>query len=272
MHDSVRFAGQAGLSCLYHYQDFDPRGFVDSDRLADVLGNHRIFCSNPRNFNDPWDCKPYFNLEALDDPSIMAATAETLISTRIDGPNAVEIDQRLRSDPAFLKSVMRDFSEQQASFIPGRWGLYCLTSDPCSTLMWSHYSRNHRGICLEFAVNKNRFTLAHRVRYQKEYPRLLLFDDESRLSILTVKSDDWTYEKEFRLVCPRYTNVKDHPLCLDGDYLSIDALDLKSIILGCQITPEAERKVLDLVAGHAAHVEIQRAVRSADKYRLVLRK
>jgi hypothetical protein len=180
------------------------------------------------------------------------------------------MDEMLRKNPAFLKQAMKQFSEYQAAFIPGRWGLYCLTSDPCSTLMWSHYSRNHRGICLEFAVIKTKFTLAHRVHYQKEYPRLLLYDDESRLSILVVKSDDWSYESEFRLICPRQTDIKNHPLQLSGDYLPIGAGDLTSIVLGCQTSTEAEQKIKKLVADHAPHITIRHAVRSPNKYRLVL--
>lgn len=270
MNDSARYAGRAGIASLYHYQDFNPATSVDSDRLIDVLNNNRIFCSDPRSFNDPWDCKPYFNLDALDEPAIMSATAEALISTRTGGLDAARIDEQLRTNSTFLKSAMKLFSEHQAAYIPSRWGLYCLTSDPCSTLMWSHYSGHHRGICLEFAVSNSKFALAYRVHYEKEYPRILLFDEKSSLNILVIKSDDWAYEDEFRLICPRYTDVKNHPLQLNGSYLSIGVKDLKSIILGCQISPEAERQIRDIVTGHAPTVAVRNAMRSPDKYRLVL--
>ena len=257
-------------SSLFHYQDFDPANSVHSERLADVLCNNRIFCSDPRSFNDPCDCKPYFNLDALDDPAIRSATVESLISTRIASPDTPQIDELLRKDTAFLKWAMQYFSQQWSAIIPERWAFYCLTSDPCSTLMWSHYSRSHRGICLEFAVNRNKFGLALRVRYQRKYPRLLLFEEQWRRSILIVKSDDWEYEKEFRLICPRLMDVKDHPLQLAGNYLSISRDDLKSIILGCQVGSEAERKIRKLVADYAPHVKIRHAVRLPDKYRLIL--
>jgi Protein of unknown function (DUF2971) len=270
MNDPIGSAGKARTPSLFHYQDFNPANPVHSERLMDILENIRIFCSDPRSFNDPWDCKPFFDLDALDDPAIMSATAESLISTRIAGPDTPRIDELLRKDASFLKWAMKGFSQRWAAFIPERWGLYCLTSDPCSTLMWSHYSRNHRGICLEFAVNRNKFALAQRVRYQKEYPRLLLFDEESRLSILIVKSDDWEYEKEFRLICPRSTDVKDHPLQLAGSHLPIGRDDLKSIILGCQVDSEAEREISKLVADYAPHVKIRHAVRSPHRYRLIL--
>src|SRR5579863_772159 len=45
MDDSIRFAGQAGISSLYRYQDF-PAG-PSCCRLVDILRNHRVYCSDP---------------------------------------------------------------------------------------------------------------------------------------------------------------------------------------------------------------------------------
>ena len=149
MDDSVRTAGPAGISSLYHYQDFQPG--PHANRLADILQNHRIYCPNPASFNDPWDCKPYFDPDLLDDPVNQAGTAEFLIAGQTGGPKGDEVDQTLRTDVAFLKRAIQQFSECQIDFIPSRWGVYCLSPDPCITLMWSHHSRNHKGICLEFA-------------------------------------------------------------------------------------------------------------------------
>ena len=75
---------------------------------------------------------------------------------------------------------------------------------------------------------------------------------------------------EFRLICPRYTDIKNHPLQLKESYLSIGVDDLKSIILGCQISPEAEREINELVTDHAPNVAVRHAIRSPDKYRLLL--
>lgn len=51
-----------GHRTLYHWQRFD------ESRLADLLSTQRIYCSSPRAFNDPWDCKPHFNSDVLSDP------------------------------------------------------------------------------------------------------------------------------------------------------------------------------------------------------------
>jgi Protein of unknown function (DUF2971) len=270
MDDSIRIAGQTGFSSLYHYQDFDLTPAFHVDRLVDILRNHRIYCSNPADFNDPWDCKPYFDPALLDDPINRAATAESLIATQRGGPKGNKTDHLLRTNPAVLKSAIQRFSEFQVDFIAKRWGVYCLSPDPCLTLMWSHYSRDHRGICLEFALDNSKFRAAQRVRYQKEYPPLLLHESESRLSMLLIKSDVWDYEQEFRLICPRFTDVKDNPLIMDGNYLSLGPNDLKSIIVGCQANDETIKAVKTLVKEHAPGVAVRQAKRAPNKYRLVI--
>jgi hypothetical protein len=263
MNNSSQVAGQLGLGSLYHYQNFNLEGEEDHvERLADILKNHRIWCSNPATFNDPWDCKPYFDPGFLNDPQARAATAEVLISTRKGGTELNRIDDQLRTDPEFLKNTMRQFSAELVTFIASRWGVYCLSADPCHTLMWSHYAREHKGICLEFAVAGTKFSLARQVRYQKEYPALLLHDPDSTDQMLRVKSDDWIYEREFRLICPRFTDVRHHPLLMDGNYLQIGPNDLLSIILGCQIDNDTKAQIKMLVTRHAPDVRVREAPRS----------
>jgi Protein of unknown function (DUF2971) len=268
MDDSIQIAGQAGISSLYHYQDFQPG--LHADRLVDILRNHRIYCSNPADFNDPWDCKPYFDPALLNDPANHAATAESLIATQRGGPKGNTTDHLLRTNPAFLKNAIHRFSEFQADFITKRWGVYCLSPDPCLTLMWSHYSRNHRGICLEFALDSSKVRAAQKVRYQKGYPPLLLHESESRLNMLLIKSDVWAYEQEFRLICPRYRDMENHPLMMDGNYLSLGAHDLKSVIVGCQADDVTTKALKTLVEEHAPTVAFRQAKRTPNKYRLVI--
>jgi hypothetical protein len=268
MDSFPRSAGQVGIPALYHYQDFDAG--VHADRLRDILKNQRIYCSNPDAFNDPWDGKPYFDPALLDDPAACAATAEMLISTRTGGSELNHIDARLRTDPKYLKTAMHQFSTGMFNFIPSRWGVYCLSPDPGLPLMWSHYSRNHKGICLEFTVPNTRFKGALQVRYQKDYPALLLHDPDAHMKMLLVKSDDWMYEQEFRLICPRFTDVKESPFILDGNYLQIGPTDLTSIILGCQAGDEAAQTVRALVNDHAPHVKVRQAIRALNEYSIVI--
>lgn len=271
MGASLRSAGQLSLKRLYHYQDFDLSSRDDHvGWLTDILRNHRVWCSSPATFNDPWDGKPYFDPASLDDAETRAATAEALISTRTGGPELNGIDERLRTDHEFLKAAIHDFSVQMFSFVARRWGVYCVCPDPCLTLMWSHYARDHKGICLEFAVADTKFQGAMQVQYASDYPPFLLHEPDSYLRMLLVKSDDWRHENEFRLICPRFTDVKDSPFVMDGDYLQIGSGALEGIILGCQIDGDACRKVQELVNDYAPSVRVRRVQRALNRYRLIL--
>jgi len=268
---AVQFAGSLKIPQLYHYQDFDLNSSDDhAGRLIDILQNNRIYCSNPASFNDPWDCKPFFDRALLDDPARARATAEALISTSVGGPELARTDARLLRSSTFLKSVFPQFSATFADFITKRWGVYCLTPDPCSTLMWSHYGRNHKGICLEFAAHDNKFSHATQILYQKDYPPFLLNDPSTTNIMLIVKSDEWTYEKEFRLICPRFSDVRSLPLMMDGNYLRIGPNDLTSIILGCQIDDDSVKAIEEMVSVHTPKVKVRRAVRAPNRYRLVI--
>ncbi len=163
---------------------------------------------------------------------------------------------------------MHRFPLEQFEFITTRWGVYCLSPDPCNTLMWwSHYSQNHRGICLEFGARNTILNGAQEVRYQRAYPSFLPHDQYTHDDMLLVKSDVWSYENELRLICPRFTDVKFHPLLMDGNYLPFNPTDLKSAILGCQAANET---IEQAQAGSAkcARYSGGTAKRAVNKYRL----
>jgi hypothetical protein len=131
--------------------------------------------------------------------------------------------------------------------------------------MWSHYSNNHRGICLEFDKNNPLIEKARPVRYEKTYPEWTPqgLADNPLAPVLT-KAMDWCYEKEFRIVA---TSL-DGPTKLSGDFVSLPDGALTSIILGCESKDHAE--VLSIVKEHAPGVLIKRAERVPNHYELTI--
>ena len=51
---TTRDAAMTKIRRLYNYQPFK------ADWLSKVLSDDVIHCTNPENFNDPWDCRPCF--------------------------------------------------------------------------------------------------------------------------------------------------------------------------------------------------------------------
>ena len=188
-------AVQLGISRLYHYEKFCP------EWLAATLRDQRIHCSNPATLNDPWDCRPRFdnrphryNPDELRDWSFGIADPPLTASQKADFTN------RLRSSD-YIQKFIDGFSDSIQRVI-AELRVYCLTPDPCSSLMWSHYANNHRGICLEFATDNPLFDQAQRVDYSLEYPVWLPHQEEEKTAwdLLLTKSDDWEHEREFRVV------------------------------------------------------------------------
>lgn len=76
--------------------------------------------------------------------------------------------------------------------------------------MWSHYADSHKGICLEFDINRGGFFYNNLlpVQYRKRYPKFELSDyqDEENMMFtmhqqaICTKSVLWKYEKEWRVI------------------------------------------------------------------------
>src|SRR5467141_3576515 len=104
-----------GFDRLYHWQRFD------ADRLKQSLQDRRIYCSDPANFNDPWDCKPHFNSEILQDPTENERHVQWAIEiSRRYIPGITEerlesMGSRLRADPKFHAQQIDELSRQLAA-------------------------------------------------------------------------------------------------------------------------------------------------------------
>ncbi|QTM09799.1 DUF2971 domain-containing protein [Brachyspira hyodysenteriae] len=118
--------------------------------------------------------------------------------------------------------------------------------------MWSHYADKHKGICIEYDIsqlqnNNNNFILK-KIDYNSS---MLLFDlkneilldnDKSVKSIIdlfTVKSKEWEYEDEYRILF--YDEKNENP---NGTLIN---LPIKSICFGVQTSKEDKELVYNLV-------------------------
>lgn len=165
-----KLPAHAGLKRLYHYQP------LNQNFLIDLLTKRRIHCSDPSTLNDPWDCRPWFDLSIVDNDTERAKITEWILALEPHGPVTAQektlMWERCLAEPAFVKDFLLRFTPEFHNFIPARWMIYCLTPHPDSILMWSHYASNHTGICLEFACDTGKFLFggAAAVSYCSRYP------------------------------------------------------------------------------------------------------
>jgi hypothetical protein len=130
--------------------------------------------------------------------------------------------------------------------------------------MWSHYARNHTGVCLEFLVDDALFGHALKVDYLENYPSFTPQDANiDPTSMILAKAKDWAYEEEYRLIgTPKLPGT---PIHLDGPFLHLPPGSLNAIIIGCEAKREAIEKVIKKFSPKLA---IKYTKRDPNKYKL----
>jgi Protein of unknown function (DUF2971) len=178
-------------------------------------------------------------------------------------------EARLRNSPTERAEFMDGQSKSLQNMVSKR-RIYCLTPYADSTLMWSHYAENHRGICLEFGVDKPLFSQALQVIYASRYPVWLLHEFETQqdraVEMILTKAEEWSYEKEFRLISI-LSGSETNPLRPRDDFFPLPPGALKSVIAGCQADYDAVKAIVNTLA---PNLPVKRAVRVPNHYRLVI--
>jgi hypothetical protein len=161
------------------------------------------------------------------------------------------------------------FRESIRNKIVESWRVYCLSTHPDNSLMWSHYSNRHRGICVEFDASQPLIGGAWEVEYRDVLPALdmLAVSPKEAFQVLVTKSSDWTYENEYRILArDGRADEIPHPLPVTSDdFLALPPGALRAVIAGCRADVH---KVKELVKKRSPGLPVKQAVQAADRYRL----
>jgi hypothetical protein len=262
-------AFEDGYRVLYHWQTFNTES--GGERLVKTLGENVVYCSRPSDFNDPWDCKPFYNLEILADDKEREWHAEWAVNlcrrrTDMTEQDIATMRETLRTNEAKARTIIRQISDSIVEAITERYRVYCLGPDLGNLLMWSHYADSHRGVCLEFNLRNDVMCGALKCEYQPEFPILKLRDNDIESSLLPLlsKVDVWCDEKEYRVVAQERKNaVGADTLMTDDGFLNLPDGAIASVVVGCQ----ADYAAVEVVVRKAAPgLRLRRAVRLPDRY------
>ncbi len=146
--------------------------------MEDILQENHIHCSNPKNFNDPWDCKPYFDPASLDDPEqrrkwICFFKAMHADLTTDQQSNILrQLGPEWYENTALLQQSITKQTQSVSRNNDERYRIFCLTTEPTLLLMWAHDGNKHQGICLEFDATAEKVWQARRCVYVHKFPLL----------------------------------------------------------------------------------------------------
>ena len=258
---------------LYRYQPYSANYI---QYVNDLIINNKIYYSNPLLFNDPFDCKLYgirFSEESIERfmrerinhqmqlvemamPPEMRRPSPEQKTALLDATIQKNRDKTIED----CAQAIQDLHE----LVENEIRVLCLSSDPLNILMYSHYADCHQGICLEFNLEKDNIFNPEEVRYVKDFPHLEFglsheINHALAVALISTKSIDWAYEKEYRSLRGGGAGVVEIP----DNHLS-------GIIFGCAAKDETVQAVMDVVKESAKPIKFYRAVKSDSSFSLSL--
>lgn len=265
----TKAASELGIDRLYHYLSVDK-----PERLARIFIEGTLYFSMPRDFNDPWDCRPFYNKSSLNDAGEYERAIRWFVHCdRIRSPLQPEEDHirrelEMRGNRKLLEWMIDQLTSGMDEAIQKQYRVYCLSRHPDSTLMWAHYADSCKGLCLEFSVQNKLFCKALPVDYLPKYPLFTVgdTDEDANLRVLLNKSDVWRYESEFRLIASEEPfDFPDVPTT-KGGFVLLPKDALKSVIVGAQMAASDREMVRSLVRDSGWGVELKVANLVSDRY------
>ena len=252
----------------YRYSFFNSKDKISTERAKDVLLRSCIWLSAPQDFNDPFDCCA---LTIKEESALKKRAKVDLLVRRFDPQlNGLKrrhlVDQIMTRMPSDWFEVFSKMMQDDMRTL----GVVCFSDDPRSLLMWSHYARNHTGICYQYEpINDlDIFQRALPVEYTEVYPTFNPFtykNDDFTKTLLT-KFKDWKYENERRVIAPGGARK----------YLNFSPSALSGIVIGARTSRHDVSALLQIIIERNTRglppVKIYRIQQHTSSYRLTIHK
>lgn len=137
-----------------------------------------------------------------------------------------------------------------------------------NVLMWSHYADSHKGFILEFDSNFIPGVKIEKVEYRNDRAWLTFedIDDDDFHEVFFNKSEEWSYEHEYRVVLPlsEAAEIKDDKYHL----FKFDKKSVRSITFGCAMSEDDKNEIIKLIESDSKfeHVTYNHALLNEDDY------
>ena len=182
--------------------------------------------TQPSAFNDPFEMVPELYI-----PQSFVGT-QANYSFSVTAPK-LGFDEEFEIDSEYCTD---EHSRQIRKQLDQKIGVLCLSKNPSSLVMWSHYADEYSGVVIEFDETHEFFTGAIEVKYQNCRQRIHINSYNKKIipiADLCVKAKEWSYESEVRIVrslsdCRRVSDDPPFPIFV----MNLPRECIKEIILG----------------------------------------
>ena len=270
-------------SKLYRY-----RSLENETRFIDDVVNAHVYMSNPKNFNDPFDSSSILRVEELRHSEIIKNKVRDSFRQFVDRRVVREIfkhedwierlgtycsccvmkenkaqytdDVSKNADKQYLYKEFEKLNEYINELTGSLSKVACFTESNTNLPMWTHYAKEHSGVCLEYDFPKigDAYFIDRMfpVFYVRELPNGIKLPVEGNINrdassdyLLLHKLDDWSYEKEWRLVYNAsfwYDSLDEIPKSFCDEGKIIDFIRPSKIYLGYKVSEDKETFVREI--------------------------
>ena len=245
---------------LYKYRNWD------DPKHKRMLTHNEIFFASSKNFNDPSDTSVPLRFDQGTDQQM-----QQLLKDHISSNYGMQIDPKFETR---LTELVQELAKYNSKFIDGfeadlqekkfnQYGFFTMSSLCNNTLLWSNYADNHRGFCAKFDTdilnscfqkyaNAKQLIDIREVEYESEFPVLNVFEmsyEEIVVRQVSVKAADWSYEKEFRAILYKSTNLL---------YKLVPEV-LIEVIIGVRMSKQSRSEIISVLKNRIPRVNLLQA-------------
>jgi hypothetical protein len=241
------------------------------DDLIKSLRDGTLWFSCRNQLNDPFDCAP----------DIEKAIRNAASLSRITSPQHTTNLEKL------LSLLKKDLFFDRLPAMLDKIGIFCSSytiNIEFQTLLWAHYADNHKGVCILYEIPKSFFNeinclgvtpvtyeknsitdwfnsdechnfitdwlqrIRRRLSLGKATGNLLEYEEDLFKRILSAKSPPWAYEREVRIIRPRW-----------GSF-AVPKEFVKQICFGLQSTNDDINTIRAVLDGYDQKLPLYKAV------------
>jgi hypothetical protein len=227
------------------------------------LENRKLKFSRPIDFDDPFELRPQPGDATLSIENSNVLLRDDIRMMDMYNSHSPEIPfedwlrPRRESPTEFNHELARIICEGIELFcstaletISEQYGMTCFSETPSDVRMWSHYGDEHKGVVVGLDRSLLGINLLpvqckrERVHYtasQFANPQV-----EWAVKLLTTKSEDWAYQKEWRAVL----RFGEAPLEFDnqlGHIFQVPMESVKRVLIGCKAHSTTSADIQDIL-------------------------
>jgi hypothetical protein len=269
--------------------------YMALERLASVRQG-RIRFTQPGAFNDPFEMPAFKAAEARAMRLAGLAGLTTQTGEILTGLSQGQIPAAAFVPPiSYFLGTAPEPERRQAKPVPSEraidkirkidevFGILSLSMTADNLLLWAHYASEHRGVAVEIdprdrefdrhTSQYRNFERAAQVRYSAARPRIPE-TDEILFEHFFVKSPEWSYEQEYRIVrkfesAVQTIDAQPFPIHL----YALPASAIRRIIFGARVTAEQRSTVINQTTADPAfaHVDFAEAILDPTEFKVDIR-